>query len=69
MRLCLLGGGVFKHSGVDKLDVACALINGIIDAGLDARGPKLFFAYDEGVFRLAWKDARRCATSGKIKLM
>lgn len=53
LRVCLLGGGTFKHTDIDKLDVASALICGLTSCA--PLGPRLAFAYDEGVFKLAWK--------------
>lgn len=55
-RICLISGGIFKHSGVSKLDVAKSLLNGIAEGYRHGPAPRFNFAYDDDVFRTAWVE-------------
>jgi len=55
LRVCLLSGGIYKHPDASKLEVAAALIKGLLsNSGLEL--PHLDFAWDEDVFRRAWHN-------------
>lgn len=61
LRVCLLSGGVYKHPEAAKVEVATALVRGLLARLGDRTGrPEppltLDFAYDEDVFRRAWRD-------------
>eukprot|EP00927_Polykrikos_kofoidii_P015830 TRINITY_DN17091_c0_g1_i1.p1 TRINITY_DN17091_c0_g1~~TRINITY_DN17091_c0_g1_i1.p1 ORF type:complete len:156 (+),score=23.99 TRINITY_DN17091_c0_g1_i1:215-682(+) len=58
LRVSLLSGGVYKHPGATKLQVATALIRGLTasDHGVEGRLPRLDFAFDDDVFRIAWRE-------------
>lgn len=53
-RICLFSGGIYKHSGVSKLDLAKAILNGLAKGYRHGPSPRLNFAYDEDAFKEAW---------------
>lgn len=55
LRMCLLSGGVYKHPEAGKVEVAKALIRGLLQPAGQS-GPILDFAFDEDCFRLAWEE-------------
>jgi hypothetical protein len=56
VRVCLISGGIFKHPQVEKHEVAGALFRGISRGFSAAHSPRLEFAFDEDVFRLAYQS-------------
>ena len=55
LRVCLLSGGVYKHTDASKVEVASALIQGLVACGAGPAMPLLDFAFDEDCFQKAWK--------------
>mmetsp|Transcript_9351 Transcript_9351/g.29747 ORF Transcript_9351/g.29747 Transcript_9351/m.29747 type:complete len:334 (-) Transcript_9351:58-1059(-) len=59
LQFCLVSGGAYRHPGASKLDVAIAIVRGLISgcsggpAGASRTPPAVQLAYDEDVFRKA----------------
>jgi len=56
LRICLLSGGVYKHPAASKVEVASALIKGLISGSGGPLMPVLDFAFDDDCFLQAWKE-------------
>mmetsp|Transcript_66595 Transcript_66595/g.149536 ORF Transcript_66595/g.149536 Transcript_66595/m.149536 type:complete len:144 (+) Transcript_66595:96-527(+) len=75
--MSLLSGGVYKHPKASKIDVGKALIRGLVGTNtsaasggttkenLSAGAPLLDFAWDEDVFRKAWRELGLRAGEGE----
>lgn len=68
MRVCLVSGGVYKHPLASKVDVATALIRGLLlDLPPPLRGDaaNLDFVFDDDAFQQAWL---RLADDGGVNM-
>jgi len=54
LRICLLSGGVYMHPKANKVEVAAAIVKGLVAKGGGPNVPVLDFAFDEDSFAKAW---------------
>jgi len=62
--MCLVSGGAYKHPQTNKVEVAAALLSGLLSPN-SPEAPCLEFAYDENAFAEAFHDRGRMAQGAK----
>mmetsp|Transcript_26161 Transcript_26161/g.62420 ORF Transcript_26161/g.62420 Transcript_26161/m.62420 type:complete len:347 (+) Transcript_26161:6-1046(+) len=55
VRMCLVSGGLFRHSDLSKVEVAGAFIRGMSRGFSPQDSPHVQFAFDEDSFKLAYE--------------
>ena len=62
--MCLVSGGVYKHPGASKVEVAKALLTGLLSPD-SPEAPCLELAYDEDAFAEAFRGMGRTVQHAK----